>query len=399
MTPPRARATTPTRSYNLRNTPARTAHYAKHPHVEPSSIRARRQARSVSRSPPTSQSSSSSSPDSPIQTPSQPSSSIASPPTFAISDDDDERPLAQLHSLSSATPPASSSILPTPPQTQQTTQTINNISSTFQQPFRVPPITITPERSPSSVSPTVHPRSSPRLPPDPQTASSLAAGLTFCHITSPSHFPQPQPTSPSPITVHDSPSPLSSSPVQSRTRIFLSTNQSSQPLLPMQNLYAPPLPSANRPLSTSFQSADHLLLPLSSQPSSIVPPSSPSPISPSITRPTLPPPSSPSSMIESIEQLPDIPTPQPVTPSLIPSHIPQTPVHTPPSPPTPSSVNPPTPQSLPRANSITTRASLRAPFTERNNRSISVSHDDNDSGYRTPPSLDYDLLHYATYPI
>ena len=395
MTPPRARATTPTRSYNLRNTPARTAHYAKHPHVEPSSIRARRQARSISRSPPTSQSSSS--PDSPIQTPSQPSSSIASPPTFAISDDDDERPLAQLHSLSSATPPLSSSILPTPSQTQQTTQTINNISSTFHQPFRVPPITITPDRSPSSVSPTVHPRSSPRLPPDLQTASSLAAGLTVCHITSPSHFPQPQPTFPSPITVHDSPSPLSSSPAQSRTRIFLSTNQSPQPLLPMQNLYAPPLPFANRPVSTSFQSTDHLLLPLSSQPSSTVPLPTPSPVSPSITRPTLPPPSSRSSIIESIEQLSNIPTPQPFTSPTIPSHIPQTPVHTPPSPPTPSSVNPPTPQSLPHANSITTRASLRAPYTERNNRSISVSHDDNDSGYQTPPSLDYDLLSSAKY--
>ena len=190
MTPPRARSTTPTRSYNLRSTPAQTAHYAKHPNIEPPSIRARRQARPSPESPPTPQSlSPPSPPNSPVHTSSQPSSSIASPPTLGPQDDDDDHPLTQLYPSNPSIPSTLTPISPPQPSTQSTTQALQNISARLQQPFRILPAPITPDRTPAPSSPLVLPSQPPRLPPDPHTASALADTLTACHITSPPQLP------------------------------------------------------------------------------------------------------------------------------------------------------------------------------------------------------------------
>ena len=419
MTPPRARSTTPTRSYNLRSTPARTAHYAKHPNVEPPSIRARRQARPSPDSPPTPQSlSPPSPPNSPIRTSSQPSSSIASPPTLGPQDDDDDHPLTQLHPRNPIIPPTLSPISPTQSSTQTTTQTLHNIPACFQQPFRILPAPITPDRTPAPSSPLVLPSQPPRLPPDPHTASALADTLTSCHITSPPQLPQVQPQIPTPLSVAAPappiqtplqqiqqppitssqpllplsfiPSPITQpespidyfdmpepqafprlvQPYQIRPRIFLSTNPPPRPSVAPSPLFPTPLTSlyptisrAARPTISPFAALD--ASPLPPQPSPIVPPR---------VAPTPPPPvtinSSRSSMDESSDfHSNSLPQSRPEIPSIAP-RTPEPLVHTPPTPPTPSSADPPTPQSNPRVNSITTRATLRTPV--RDSRSPST---------------------------
>ena len=367
------------------------------------------------------------------------------PPTFTPlnDDDDDDRPLAQLHSLNTPPPSHSPILPPVTPSLLNPSQSFQNNSVSLSQPSPLLPPLSTPERTPVPNSPLLIPPLTPRLPPDSQTAAILANTLTACHITSPPQIPQPQ----SPITYATSndhtisysfditasvtaisytsntnaanstasftssrplpplsfiPSPISqpASPVEAfdvpepqafprllqphqiRPRIFLSTNPTPRPLFPPQDLLPLSFINSHPTVSSSAQSTDSPFAALATQHVPFQPPSN----TPLCAEPTLLPPDIPlsrSSMSESSDSHSNLLPTQPIlTPSRAP-HTPEPLVRTPPSPPTLSSADPPTPQSNPHVNSITTRATLRAPARDSPNPSTPS---------RTPSDRSYSSL-------